>query len=232
MLLSTSILLKEYNRNMIFGKIEYLNLLPFHVFMKRYVKSSQQGQALHYKRGVPSQINASFKTRRVNAAFISSISSEKCQCLDLGISAKKEVKSVLLIPGSDQIDNESATSNVLAKVLGLDGEVIIGDKALKFYLQNKNIEVFDLAQLWYEKHKLPFVFARLCYHGKSKQYKKLSSMFLKKPHKLPQYILEASSQKTGINKKDIIHYLELIEYKLDAKALLSLKKFLRLSKKL
>jgi len=217
---------------MIFGKIEYLNLLPFHVFMKRYTRSSQQSHALHYKRGVPSQINESFKTRRVDAAFISSISSSHCQCLNLGISAKKEVKSVLLIPGEHKHDNESATSNVLAQVLGLQGEVLIGDKALKFYLQNKNENVLDLAQLWYLKQNLPFVFARFCYHGKSKKYKKLSNAFLKKPYKLPQYIVEASSQKTGIAKKDILDYLDLIEYKLDSHALLSLKRFLRLSKKL
>ncbi|PHR58427.1 MAG: hypothetical protein COA44_03005 [Arcobacter sp.] len=217
---------------MIFGKIEYLNLLPFHVFMKRYTRSSQQAQSLHYKRGVPSQINESFKTRRVDAAFISSIASASCNCLDLGISAKKEVKSVLLIPGINKLDNESATSNVLAKVLGLEGEVIIGDKALKYYLQNKDEESIDLASLWYEKQRLPFVFARFCYHGKSKKYKKLSNKFLRKSHKLPQYILENSSQRTGISKNDILKYLELIEYKLDAHALLSLKRFLRLAKQL
>lgn len=217
---------------MIFGKIEYLNLLPFHVFMKKYTKSSQQAQALHYKRGVPSQINKAFKTRRVDAAFISSIASEKCQCLELGISAKHEVKSVLLIPGENKVDDESATSNVLAKVLGLKGEVMIGDKALNHYLKKKNDGAIDLAQLWYKKQKLPFVFARLCYHGNGSKYKKLSRNFLKKSHKIPQYILEKSSQKTDISKHDILEYLQLIEYKLDAHALLSLKRFLRLSKKL
>ena len=213
---------------MIFGKIEYLNLLPFHVFMKRYVRSSQKQHSLHYKRGVPSQINEAFKKRRVDAAFISSIASRKCKCLDLGIISRKEVQSVLLIPGQDSRDIESATSNVLAKVLGLQGQVIIGDKALKHYLQNKDDGAVDLAKLWYQKQGLPFVFARFCYHGHSKKHKTLSHKFLRTPHKIPQYILDASSKKTQIDKKDILKYLKLIEYKLDPHALLSLKRFIRL----
>lgn len=217
---------------MIFGKIEYLNLLPFHIFMKRYSRSSQQRHALHYKRGVPSEINKAFKTRKVDAAFVSSITTRKCKCLDLGIAAKKEVQSVLLIPGEDKVDNESATSNVLAKVLGLKGEVIIGDKALQHYLLNKDDGAIDLAKIWYEQHKLPFVFARLCYHGKASKYKKLSKKFLNQPYKIPYYILDLSSKKTGIAKKDILQYLKLIEYQLDAHSLLSLKRFLRLSDKL
>jgi len=200
--------------------------------MKRYIRGSQQSHALNYKKGVPSQINKAFKTRRVDAAFISSIASAKCTCLDLGISAKKEVQSVLLIPGEHKLDTDSASSNVLAKILGLQGEVIIGDKALKHYLQNKDDQAIDLAKLWFQKQKLPFVFARLCYHGKASKYQKLSKKFLLKPYKIPYYILELSSKKTGVSKKDILQYLELIEYKLDPHALLSLKRFLRLAKKL
>lgn len=216
---------------MIFGKIEYLNLLPFHVFMKRYSKSSQQSQSLHYKRGVPSQINKAFKAKKVDAAFISSIMSKKCKCLDIGIVARKEVKSVLLLPGPSLNDSESATSNILAKVLGLTGEVIIGDKALKRYLNSEEKSI-DLAKVWFERQGLPFVFARLCYHKDKITYKKLSKQFLKKSHKIPQYILEKASLNTGISKKDILDYLTLIEYRLDAHALLSLKRFLRLADKL
>jgi len=197
--------------------------------MKRYTKSSQQRHSLHYKRGVPSEINEAFKTRRVDAAFISSIASKRCHCVDLGISAKKEVQSVLLIPGENKLDNESATSNVLADVLGLEGEVLIGDKALKYFLQNRHDGSIDLAKQWYEKQKLPFVFARLCYHGKPSEYNKLSKKFLSQSHKIPQYILTASSEKTGIEKRDILEYLKLIDYDLDRRSLLSLKRFLRLA---
>ncbi len=216
---------------MIFGKIEYLNLLPFHVFMKRYLKGSAQRHALHYKRGVPSQINEAFKRHKIDAAFISSIASKRCQCTDIGILARKEVHSVILLPGKTKSDTESATSNVLAKVLNLEGEVLIGDKALKHFLEHDD-NAIDLAKCWYEQHNLPFVFARLCYHGSSHQYERLSKKFLASSHKIPYYILERSSQKTGIAKNDILDYLKLIEYKIDRHAQLSLKRFLRLAQKL
>jgi len=252
---------------MIFGKIEYLNLLPFHVFMKRYARSSQQRHILNYKRGVPSAINKSFKTRRIDAAFISSISSKNCKCTNLGILARKEVKSVLLIPGKHKNDTESAississknckctnlgilarkevksvllipgkhnndtesaTSNVLARVLKQEGKVIIGDKALKYFLDSDN-NAIDLAKLWYQEHKLPFVFARLCYHGKTKYYHRLSKKFLASPQKIPFYLLQKASSSTGIKASDILDYLQLIEYKIDSPAELSLKRFLHLA---
>lgn len=212
---------------MIFGKIEYLNLLPFHVFMKRYVRGSQQHKILEYKRGVPSQINKAFKARRIDAAFISSIASRRCKCLNLGIMARKEVKSVLLLPGKVKNDEESATSNLLAKVLKLEGEVIIGDKALRHYLSHQD-DAIDLAKLWYERQHLPFVFARLCYHGKAETYQKLSAQFLKSPQKIPHYLLQKASKRTQIKSSDILEYLKLIEYRLDRHALLGLKRFLRL----
>jgi len=213
---------------MIFGKIEYLNLLPFHVFMKRYARSSQQRHILNYKRGVPSAINKSFKTRRIDAAFISSISSKNCKCTNLGILARKEVKSVLLIPGKHKNDTESATSNVLARVLRQEGKVIIGDKALKHFLDS-NDDAIDLAKLWYQEHKLPFVFARLCYHGKTKYYHKLSKKFLASPQKIPFYLLQKASSSTDIKASDILEYLQLIEYKIDSRAEISLKRFLHLA---
>lgn len=213
---------------MVFGKIEYLNLLPFHVFMKRFTKSSQQSMSMHYKRGVPSQINEKFLSRRVDAAFISSISAKKYSHVDLGIVAKKEVFSVLVIPHVDNLkDTESATSNVLAKVLDLKGEVLIGDKALRYYLQKKTH--VDLAHEWNKKYNLPFVFALLCYHKDKKTYKKIQHGFLKKKIKIPQYILQEASNRTNISKKDILNYLEYISYEVDAKAKLGLKKFYKLS---
>ena len=209
---------------MVFGKIEYLNLLPFHVFMKRFTKSSQQSMSMHYKRGVPASINKKFLSRRVDAAFISSISARKHAHVKLGIIAKKEVLSVLVIPNEkNTIDKESASSNVLANILNINGEVLIGDKALKYYLQNK--PHVDLAKEWNDRYNLPFVFALLCYHGKKTIYKEIEHKFLKQDIKIPQYLLKQASQRTNISTKDIQMYLKYISYDLDKKAELGLKKF-------
>ncbi|MEA3330409.1 MAG: MqnA/MqnD/SBP family protein [Campylobacterota bacterium] len=213
---------------MIFGKIEYLNLLPFHIFMKRFTKSSQQSISMHYYRGVPAKVNKKFLSRRVDAAFISSVTAKNHRHVDLGIIAKKEVLSVLVIPhAKDLKDTESATSNVLAQVLGIGGEVLIGDKALRYYLEKK--PHVDLAKMWNEKYNLPFVFALLCYHKEKKIYKKIQKEFLKRKVKIPQYILKEASLRTKIDTKDILNYLEYISYNLDAKAKKGLKLFNSLS---
>ncbi len=213
---------------MIFGKIEYLNLLPFHVFMKRFTKSSQEKMSMHYKRGVPSNINKKFLTRDVDAAFISSIKAKKFSHVDLGIIAKKEVLSVLVIPHTSSAnDAASASSNVLAKLLGIEGEVLIGDKALKYYLAGN--PTIDLAQKWNEKYNLPFVFAVLCFHKDAQRYKQIQKKFSKQKIKIPQYILSLASKRTGIQNKDILHYLKFISYDLDTKAKKGLKKFYRLN---
>ena len=213
---------------MVFGKIEYLNLLPFYVFMKRYAKTTRHHMSLQYKKGVPSKINRDFAARRVDAAFISSITAKRCKATELGIVAKKEVLSVLLIPGDKAIeDSASATSNVLAKILGLQGEVVIGDNALRLYLEGS--EAIDLAKAWHEKYRLPFVFALLCYHHHHQVMDDLSRTFLKRKHKIPQYLLQKASRQTGVAPDDILHYLRYISYHVDDKARRGLKKFWRLS---
>ncbi len=215
---------------MLFGKIEYLNLLPFHLFMKRYSRSTRNYMSFRYKKGVPSKINADYAARRVDAAFISSIKAKKESFVDLGIIAKKEVLSVLLVPSEiEQEDTASATSNVLAKVLGLKGEVLIGDRALRYYLQDPE-NVIDLAKSWYAKYKLPFVFALLCYHQHETEIKRVARAFKKERRKIPQYQLMKASKRTGIPEKAIKHYLTYISYELDNKAKAGLHKFWHLSK--
>jgi len=209
---------------MIFGKIEYLNLLPFHVFIKRFTRSTQQKLLMEYKKNVPAKINDAFLNRRVDAAFISSIAAKKRQHVNLGIIAKKEVQSVIVIPGNtDKEDVESASSNLLANLLHVKGEVLIGDKALRYALANN--DYIDLAKLWNEKYNLPFVFALLCYHKDKKLYKKIEKEFLKKEVKIPQYLLQKASKKTNISPHDLVEYLKLISYKLDYKAKKGVKKF-------
>ncbi len=184
--------------------------------------------SMHYKKGVPSKINSEFQSHRVDSAFISSIKAKKYDNVNVGIIAKKEVLSVLVIPNKKSInDIESASSNMLAKVLDIQGEVLIGDKALKYYLEGK--AHIDLAKEWHSRYNLPFVFALLCFHKERKLYKRIEKQFLKLKPKIPQYILEQASQKTAISKKDILHYLHYISYDLNQKSKLSLKKFYKLS---
>lgn len=216
---------------MIFGRIDYINLLPFYLFLKRRVKSSRLKQMAEYKKSYPSKINKRFKKQSVDAAFISSIESKKYRCLKVGIIAKKEVRSVIVKRGKNKSDYHSATSNILAKILQINGEVIIGDKALKAYLENKNSYI-DLSQLWYQKTKLPFVFARLCFHKNKNLYQSLTDSFLKQKIKIPQYILNRYAKTRKIKKRDILSYLRLIEYKIDHKSEKSLKVFLKKARKI
>lgn len=215
---------------MIFGKIEYLNLLPFHVFMKRFTKSSQQKLSMEYKKNVPAKVNRDFLRRGVDAAFISSIKAQDKKHVKLGIIAKKDVKSVIVIPSNTpKSDAESASSNVLAKILKTQGEVLIGDKALKYALANS--DYIDLAKLWNEKYDLPFVFALLCYHKDEKIYKKIEKEFLKQECKIPYYLLLKASKRTSIKPQEIKKYLELISYRVDYKAEKALNKFYKEAKK-
>ena len=211
---------------MVFGKIEYLNLLPFHVFMKRFTRSSQQSMSMHYYRDVPAKTNKKFISHKVDAAFISSIKAKNHKHVNLGIIAKKEVLSVLVVPHINNVnDTASETSNVLAKILNVQGEVLIGDKALRYYLQNR--PYIDLAKMWNEKYNLPFVFALLCYHKDKELYKKIEKNFLKSRVKIPMYILNEASTRTEISQKNILNYLKHISYNLDTKAKKGLAKFYR-----
>ena len=215
---------------MIFAKIDFINLLPFHIFMKKNIKSNQLKSIIEYKKSYPSLINKKFKKREVEAAFVSSIISKKEKNLDLGIIAKKEVLSVLLIPGENEEDYQSQTSNALAKVLDLQGKVLIGDKALDFYYKNKNTNFIDLAKYWQDKYKLPFVFAVLCYSSNKQMLEKTTKKFNKNHIKIPYYILNQYSKRTGISNKNILNYLEKIDYSLGIKEKRSLRLFLKLTK--
>lgn len=213
---------------MLFGKIDYINLLPFYTFTRKYIKSSQLKQSIAYKKDFPSAINKKFKTRKIDAAFISSIESKRgnFNCLDIGIVAKREIKSVLVQEGEFMPDSHSATSNALAKQLDIKGEVIIGDKALRAYLKNPDLYI-DLAKAWHDKHQLPFIFAVLCVNKNHRYYEKLSSNFIKTKVRIPQYILLKYAKTRDISVSDINDYLELVSYNIDTKAKKSLKKFLR-----
>ncbi|MFT7824211.1 MAG: MqnA/MqnD/SBP family protein [Sulfurimonas sp.] len=214
---------------MLFGSINYLNLLPFQLFLKKHIRSNAAQMTFRYKRAVPSRINILLKRGEVNAGFISSVESRKCKCTDLGIIANRKVYSVFVIPGEEETDPASATSNRLAGVLGLKGKVLIGDQALKYYLSGG--EGIDLAEAWYEETGLPFVFARLCYNRHKASVEKLAKQFVQSPTRIPQYILKKEAKKRGISPKELLWYLDHIEYHMDYKAKKSLKLFLRKSER-
>ncbi len=214
---------------MIFGKIDFINLLPFHVFMKRYAQTSQAHQSLHYHKGVPSTLNRAFAARRIDAAFISSITARNCTHFNVGIVAKKEVLSVLTLPcDENKKDTDSATSNLLAQLLNVQGEVLIGDKALRYYYSGK--EHTDLGKTWNEKTGLPFVFALLCTHTHTNELKRLSHAFIRKPIKIPYYILMNNAKKSNLSAEQITHYLQYISYKIGEKEKRGYKRFLKEAK--
>jgi len=107
--------------------------------------------------------------------------------------------------------------------------VLIGDKALRYALKNDNY--IDMAKLWYERYRLPFVFALLCFHKDKKLYQKIEKNFLKKEIKIPQYMLKKSAKRVGVSPKEAKEYLKLISYNLDAKAQRGLLKFYKEAKK-
>ncbi len=213
----------------LFGSISYLNLLPFQVYLKKHLKSSSAKMGFRYKRAVPSKINRALQRREVHAAFISSVASRNASCTDLGIIADKRVYSVLVVPGRSQHDPASATSNQLAKVLGLEGRVLIGDAALKHYLEGK--PGIDMAQVWHDRTGLPFVFARLCYNQHGTTIQKMAKRFAHTHTRIPQYMLKKESKKRGITTKQLSWYLEHIHYEMDWRAKRGLKKFLGLRAK-
>jgi len=215
---------------MIFGKIDFINLLPFYVFIKKNISSSQTKQIINYKKSYPSAINKKFIKRKIDAAFISSITSQKAKSLDIGIVAQHEVLSVLALEGKYEKDYQSDTSNTLAKVLGVEGKIIIGDKALQHYHSGVDKNFIDLAQKWRETYDLPFVFARLCYNKNEKLLQRLVKNFLKSKVKIPQYILKEHIQRSGLSEKQIKEYLSKISYKISYKEKKSLKLFFKLVK--
>ncbi|AFV98551.1 MULTISPECIES: MqnA/MqnD/SBP family protein [unclassified Sulfuricurvum] len=213
---------------MIFGKIDFLNLLPFHVFIKRYARSTRFNQSLHYHKGVPSALNREFAMRRIDAAFISSITAKNCRHFGVGIVAQREVLSVLSLPNADKADEDSATSNLLSRILDIHGEVLIGDKALRYYYGGG--EHIDLGKIWHERTRLPFVFALLCTHNHTDELKRLSRAFVAKRVKIPYYMLMDASRRSTLSPAQITHYLKFISYKVGIKEERGYKAFVREAK--
>lgn len=218
-----------------FGKIDYLNLLPFEVFVRSYPKPSQFQLFFNKKKSYPAYLNKEFLFGRIDAGFVSSITAlrarkEKFYALKTGIIARKEVISVICLPKELGSDYQSATSNALLKVLQLKGRVLIGDRALKEVIEQKRVQkenYVDLGKFWVQREHLPFVFGRLCVKKNLSFYKQLTGALHKKRIKIPYYLLKNASIKTGITQKEIINYLKVISYRIDKKAEYGVERFYR-----
>lgn len=210
-----------------FGKISYINLLPFDVFVKKYPISWGFKKFLQLKKSYPARLNKDFLMRRIDAGFISSIAGyypmRKNQVTKAGIISKGAVWSVIALPKANKDDYQSASSNALAKVLGINGEILIGDKALCYKLQGGRC--VDLGEKWWEKHHLGFCFGRLCFNKNARFYTHLAKSFVRTRIKIPYYILQDKSAQSGVKQKDILAYLEHIHYCIGKKEELALRRF-------
>lgn len=212
-----------------FGKINYLNLVPFDIFIKKYPTTSAFKVFLNHHKSYPAKLNKEFLFRRIDAGFISSIAGRNAQKTNSGIVAQGAVWSVIVIPQNrTKGDYQSASSNALARILGIKGEVLIGDRALKYKLSGKNY--IDLGEKWFEKHRLPFVFGLLCFNKNAKFYRAISAKFNATRIKIPQYLLAHYAQNSGISKRDILEYLTRIHYKITPKGKVALNRFYRLAR--
>ena len=126
---------------------------------------------------------------------------------------------------SPRKDYQSDTSNALSTILGLQGRVLIGDRALQYRFSGG--KAIDMGQVWWEKHRLPFVFGRLCYNSYGEFYNNIARAFVKKRVKIPHYILQARAKACGIPPHYIREYLAHIHYHIHAKERVGLERFYR-----
>lgn len=153
------------------GKVSYLNALPL------FYKLSD----FHIVEGVPSQLVEMLRKGKIDAGIVSSVeyffNPENYYILsDISISSRGSVCSVKLFSEKPiekvervKITKASLTSKYLLyyifeEVLGKEvreeeGEeavLLIGDEAMNY--EGKKY-VYDLGEIWYKIHGLPFVFA-------------------------------------------------------------------------
>ncbi|MDE7173748.1 MAG: menaquinone biosynthesis protein, partial [Helicobacter sp.] len=131
------------------GRIEYLNLLPFFVFLKQSPLTAATKQFAHNHHSYPAKLNADYLFRRIDSGFISSFAARKQRLSCAGIVGRGKVQSVLAIIGERGEDYQSATSNALLQALGISGRVLSGERELAFFLANDHREFLELAASWF-----------------------------------------------------------------------------------
>ncbi|MWV61547.1 hypothetical protein DCO58_08980 [Helicobacter saguini] len=111
----------------------------------------------------------------------------------------------------------------------------LGNIESRFYKDSKNVAFYDMANLWYQKTRLPFVFGRLCFKKNARFYKNLIKQFSVKIGsgkkfkgiKIPYYMLTRRCKELGISQLFAKKYIEKIYYKIENKEKIALLRFYR-----
>jgi len=123
---------------MIFGKIDYLNLLPFHVFLKAAPLKTQVKKAIEFKKGVPSKLNRALNARKIDAA----------ECFyDLGQIWHEKTNLPFVFGRFSYVKNGSFYKKLVAKFL--QKNVKIPNYILAQYAKSRDISEQDIK--WYLK---------------------------------------------------------------------------------
>lgn len=178
---------------------------------------------------VPSKLNLMMRNKELDVAFCSSVeyfegNYERVQ--GLGLAAHQAIKSVnLYLQGpldhaKIRLDPSSATSNALLQIL-CEGRatfdekgtshLLIGDAALKQPCK-EGFETIDLASWWYEKTRLPFVFALFIKQKGVDTAELEEALFASLKRFGPQ--IDDLAKEHGLAKKQLIDYFNLCHYQL------------------
>ncbi len=228
------------------GIIEYINLFPVtYALENRKVDFDSD-----ITKGPPTKLNSMLSGGMLDASFISSIEYARGNyiLLPFSISAKDEVKSVLLLSHVPvnrikriTLTSESATSVVLLKILmnrafnhrveygvGGEAELLIGDKALQS-LSGRD-HTLDLAKAWHDLTGLPMVFGVLAARKETRKedLKDLISAIessIKWAQENKREVLKAACLRTGLQRKLVEEYYGCLHFGLGPDEVRSLKKF-------
>ena len=201
------------------GLVPFLNVAPFWDIPYKIIFAP------------PAELNKMMRNQKLDVAFCSSIEylyGNYERVSNLGLAAHGQIKSVnLYLKGEiDQahirLDPKSEAANALLKILcpnarfsdSGDSFLIIGDEALR----KPHVEGFrtiDLAQWWFEKTALPFVFA-LFIKQKGIDSAPLEKALLSSLSRFTPKI-EALAKEHHFPKKTLIDYFSLCHYKLGLK---------------
>lgn len=171
----------------------------------------QVGSVLFFSRVPFSKVSASHRIR------ISGLSSSSVRLLYLLIGYRSGFDNLPLLAR----ENEEH-----------DGELVIGDEALKRMLQGKgDWHVTDLATEWYRIHQVPFVFARWVIRKDAPAHVRsaIESWLAPLREKDTEFALASAkdeAQRLGVQESTMVEYLLGMQRVLGADALMGQKKFI------